>query len=239
VREYSHGVRRRLGMDADPEIILCMGDVTRRTLQEASDLRSCEFLTVGTHRRDLLGKQPSEPGRERVCLVLAEGEHLEGIELFGFALKAALQLPDHRFIFRTHPILPFHRISRQVLGTKSLPTNVEISKNHSLAEDIDRAGWTLYRGSSTVINTVLGGLKAFYPIRDGELSIDPLFSLDHWREYVSDVGELVSALRRDEDREPLGRTREWQFAREFCDSYAMPLQFDAIDQLVGMALGAL
>ena len=237
VREYSHGVRRRVGMDADPEIILCMGDVTRRMLEETSDLRSCEFLTIGTHRRGLLGRQPSEPRRKKMCLVLAEGEQIEAVELFGFALEAARHLPDHGFIFRTHPILPFHNVKKRVLGARSLPTNVEISRDRSLAEDIERAGWTLYRGSSTVINAILGGLKPFYPIREGELSIDPLYTLDHWREYVSDVGELVRALGRDEGREQGERTTQWQVSGEYCRSYAMPLQFDAIDQLVGVALG--
>ena len=74
-------------------------------------------------------------------------------------------------------------------------------------------------------------------IRDCELSIDPPYALDHWREYVSDVRELKSALDRDQDREQVERTREWNVAREYCDSYAMPLQSDAIDQLVGVALG--
>ena len=64
------------------------------------------------------------------------------------------------------------------------------------------------------------------------MSIEPLYTLNHWREYVRDVGDLKRALHRDEESEQVERTSEWGLAREYCDSYAMPLQFDAIDQLV-------
>jgi hypothetical protein len=155
-------------------------------------------------------------------LVLPEGTVSECLFLFGFALECARRLPDTRFIFRTHPVLPFDRIK----GKLSWPENVEVSQNPKIEDDFARAGYILYRGSSTVLYGVLAGLKPFYVSKPGEVNFDPLYELQCWRESVQSVEELIAHYRAHTSN------ADWPIARDYCSDYVLPIQDTAIDEIL-------
>jgi hypothetical protein len=128
-------------------------------------------------------------------LVLPEGIGSECIYLFEFALECARRLPEARFIFRTHPVLPFERLEPNIRGYYPVPDNVEVSRGRPIEDDFARATYLLYRGSSTVIYAVLAGLKPFYIVRPDEIDLDPLYELAEWREHVHSVDDRYTSLQ--------------------------------------------
>ena len=233
LRKHSHAIKRSLGSDKryDPDLILTLGDVTRGILESSRALRDVRVLAFGTHRRNPGTATNDKPHLSPTFLVLPEGIESECIFLFNFALECARRLPSASFIFRTHPVLPFERIESKLGGVRSSLSNVEISRNTPIEDDFTRAGYILYRGSSTVLYGILAGLKPFYVSRDREMSIDPLEGMTGWREHVQSVEDLVEKYTSHRVTGEYN-VEEWQQAQTFCDSYLKPLNHDVVEQVM-------
>lgn len=244
VFDHTHALKRPLLLENgayDPDFILTLGDVTRERLQADLRLADVCFLTLGTHRRPETGKPanigPSLDGPRRlpVVVVLPDGTLSETELLFAFACECAKKLPNTKFVLRSHPVLSFARIARQVPCVRQLPPNVEFSQEPHLATDFDRAGYCLYRGSSTVFHGILAGVKPFYVRLPDETSIDPLEGLGGWREYVNSPGEFVRGWIEDQGRPEAIVRRSWEQARAYCSRYAVPLRRQAVAELLEAA----
>jgi hypothetical protein len=214
-----------------------VGDFTGDILKTSRELGDKCVLTLGTHRRKDGAFPAVGPVFAPTFLVLPEGIESECIFLFDFALECARGLPDVRFIFRTHPVLPFGKIQSRLREYRGLPANVEVSHNAAIEDDFARAGYMLYRGSSAVIYGILSGLKPYYVGRPGEMSIDPLDGLLAWREHVSSVEEFIDryafheAIRRGHRNDD----GEWHVALAFCKRYVQPLKQEIIDGMMELA----
>ncbi len=236
---HSYAVKRSLGGDGryDPDLILTVGDFAGDILKRSRDLGNKCVLTLGTHRRKDEASPAAASTSAPTFLVLPEGLESECIHLFDFALACARRLPDVRFIFRTHPVLPFVKIQPRLRGYRGLPVNVEVSHNRAIEDDFARAGYVLYRGSSSVIYGILSGLKPYYVGRPCEMSIDPLDGLLAWREHVSSVEEFIDryASHQTRRRGHWNDDGEWQVALEFCKRYVQPLRQEIIDRMMELA----
>ena len=71
-----------------------------------------------------------------------------------------------------------------------------VSQSHDIEDDFKRSGYLLYRGSSTVIYAILAGLKPFYVHVHGEVEIDPIYTLEAWKEKVECVEDLLKKLKK-------------------------------------------
>jgi len=230
--KHAHAAKRSLNRNCDPDLVLTLGRVTRRMLESSDRLTNTRFVTFGTHRYSS-GPQQRGVRVNSSVLVLPEGNASECFQLFRFALECARRLPDVRFLFRTHPIFPFERIRRKLLDAeKSFPPTVEISRSKRVEEDFARAGYLLYRGSSTVIYGVLAGLKPFYLSTAGEIDIDPLYELKCWRERVDSVDAFLHRYRTHEKGSAGSATAEWSSARDYCAAYVQPVSESAIDEML-------
>lgn len=239
LRRHAHAMKRSLGPKRpyDPDLILTVGDVTREVLEKSPGLGAVAMATLGTHRRH--GAAAAEV-RDPVpaCLVLPEGMEAESMHLFEFALECARRQPGVRFIFRTHPILPFERIAPKLDDGRALPRNVEVSPHAAIEDDFKRSGYLLYRGSSAAIYGILAGLKAFYLGKPGEMDIDPLWELPLWREHVYSVDDWQAVYGSDRGRSRSERMREWSEARAFCERYVQPVRQEAVDRMLRLAQSA-
>jgi len=237
LRKHSHAIKRSLGSDRryDPDLILTVGDVTRGMLEASRELRDLRFLSFGTHRRKANIATYEKQNLPPTFLVLPEGIESECIFLFDFALKCARSLPEARFIFRTHPVLPFERIASKLKEFRPPPANIEVSRNPQIDDDFARSGYILYRGSSAVIYGVLLGLKPFYIGKSGEMSIDPLEGLSEWREYASSVEHLQEMYVSHRAVKDGHNTIAWRRARVFCEGYMQPIKESVIDEIIRLA----
>jgi len=226
-----------------PEIILCLGSVTRRMMALGHAPLGTRFVTFGTFRRtadtDRIGAP--EPSR-RTVLVLPEGYLPESKILFQFAMRVAETLPDHRFIFRCHPLLPFDKVRPHLDDAPERHPNVELSTRPSIAEDFDWASVVLYRGSSAVLYAVLRGLKPLYLHDEQTHEIDPIFELTTWRDRVNSVAECSSALRHYATMSATAAREAWRSAVEYTNAYTQPaneLSVTRFLEAIGVAPAAL
>lgn len=186
-----HAVMRRLGDKYDPDIILTSGKVAETRLRGNSDLQNIQIDTFGSNRSFARQSAPSchtSTGAELNCLVLPEGLVGECNLLFGFALKCARIMPDMQFIWRLHPSMNYTALTKQNPAFCDLPPNIFLSK-HTLADDIARSHWALYRGSTAIVQAAVAGVHPIYLHQPGEIPIDTLH----------DVAELRAQVVEPED----------------------------------------
>jgi hypothetical protein len=237
LRKNAHGVRRRPEgfPEFGPDWLWSMGDRGRDDLAACPGLREVPVRTYGTHRRPGGSALADEPQAEKTVLVLPEGLWNEAVTLFGFALRAARKNPEVRFILRCHPVLPFERLQDHLPDFDPDAANVEISRRPAIEDDFGRSGYLLYRGSSTVIYGILAGLRPLYLDQPGQMDLDPLYSLQGWRERIGTEAALSAVLDRDGRCSTEERRREWTKARDFCLAMARPVNPDAVDEMIEAA----
>jgi hypothetical protein len=225
-----HAILRPLGPSFDPDVVLTVGDVTRSVLAEAFGNGGPQLKVLGSARAPQTpAVRPGLPGSVSACLVIPDGTVAESLRMFRFAVECAQLSPATRFIFRTHPVLPFRDLATTAPDLDTLPNNVEVS-TRPIAEDIARAGWALYRGSSAVLAAVLGGVRPLYLHAAGELPIDPLHRLAEWKRVIEQPADLVRVIA--EDKERVSPDPEAGVAFDFCSRYIVPLQPDALVESV-------
>jgi hypothetical protein len=215
----SHAVKRALGGDFDPDVLLTVGEITRDRILETGSFSETSTVVYGSHRRaPATDVRPPDFTRAR-CLVLPEGLEGECVRLFQFAVEAAVCTPEMIFVFRTHPVLPMSRLARDHGFLRTLPPNVEISREAQIGIDFARCGWALYRGSSAALHAVLAGIRPVYVEAPDELAFDPLFALRQWRRSIRSADEFAALVANDMAANAEERRKEWEPAREFCDRY--------------------
>ena len=234
LRAHAHAVRRRVnapGLRCDPDVVLTLGEITEAALAASEALRPVQLITYGTHRRPHLTAGTITVERDPLCLVLPDADPAECDILFRFALDCARQMPAVNFLLRPHPMSRFDATALRVLSTSAIPANVTLSTEGTLAQHCARARYCLYRGSSAVIEAVLAGVKPFYLARPQELSIDPIYQLDRWRESVTRPAEFSARAAASGNAD----TDAARHAREFCDRYLASVRTTALDTLLELA----
>jgi hypothetical protein len=235
IRESSHALRRLIGGGADPDMICCLGDVTRSELETDPRMRGVRFDVLGTHRRSAESALANGPRLDSACLVLPEGIGSEVRLMFAFALAAARMRPDIHFILRSHPIFPPEPVLAELTAGAPPPPNVELSTGRSLDEDVRRSGMLLYRGSSTVLYGILAGVKPFYLTESEDSGIDPLYSFPSWRGEVRSPAELFAEWDRNCAMPDGARFDEWREAAQLADRYTLPVDPSAVERLARLA----
>lgn len=180
--KLQHAIRRNLSPEYNPDVILAAGQLGKVQLASSNEYKSMHINVLGSdrgnidrNRQDYLVNSPDIS--KMCCLVLPEGDFEECKKLFEFSLDCAKSLPKIRFIWRLHPILTFKQIFRKYPHLSDFPLNISLSNGISLIEDIDQASMVLYRGTTSVIQSIKGGLIPLYLIIPGEMIIDPLYEI--------------------------------------------------------------
>lgn len=213
-----------------PDIALCTGPRTAAMLGLSHPQTT--LVPFGTPRRSQAREPQAPRPAQRTVLVLPEGHLDENVLLFTAAMQAAARLPDYRFVFRCHPVLPFERVLASLPRDPGQLPNVERSTGVSIEHDFDRSSAILYRGSSSVLYAILAGLKPLYWHHPGRHDIDPLFELPVWRARISSPEGLEDTLRRYAETDDRSIEQEWRQAADYVLNYATPIDEMSIDRLL-------
>lgn len=221
------------GEHSTPDVVLCLGERTKSMMQQGHIPRQSRLITFGSFRRDGSDQMfvMPRPAR-RIVLVLPEGILDEAKLLFDWAMRVSQSLPDHRFVFRCHPVLPFAQVWHCLDGVPERCSNIEISDRDSIADDFARSSVMLYRGSSAALYGVLYGLKPIYLQIDECNDSDVLFELKEWRERARSVLETEQILRRYAATTENDACGEWQSAAAYVKSYTMPVDDSSLDRFL-------
>lgn len=208
-----------------PDVVLCLGPVTRRMMAPAYEPTGTKLVVFGSHRRGEMPVSSSGPKPyNRMVLVTPEGNIPECKILFEFAMQVAPLAPNYRFIFRCHPMLPFEKVRPHLEQHPEDFANVEVSAEDSIPKDFERCSVLLYRGSSAVFYAVLEGLLPVY-LRTGEsFDVDPLFELDSWRQHVSSKFEMAELLQHYGEIQKSEAKVSWSAAFAYINGYTVSVQ---------------
>lgn len=218
---------------AVPNVVLCLGEVTRKMIAKGHEPFGSRLVVFGRCRLAMDDRGPLLPRPDRrTVLVIPEGILTECQLLFDVATQAASRLPDHRFIFRCHPVLPFTEIRAYLHEAPERLPNIEISEHNSLATDCARSSVALYRGSSTVLHAVLHGLKPLYVHDDRFPDADPLFALAQWRQTVMSPGEIQDGLRRYASTPQAEAAEQWRPSASYVNDYTKPINEASMDRFL-------
>lgn len=223
-----HGVRRKLQARFNPDRILTAGFVGKNQLDDAPGLTGIPVGVLGSPRASQLPPlDTATPLKARpkgqkggACLVLPEGIPSECHRLFEFAANCAKLMPQMLFIWRLHPLVSFESLEIGGANFAELPENVELSRL-TMEEDLARVDYALYRGSTAIVKAVSAGVKPVYLDQLGEMTIDPLYEMDFWREEVFHPAEFK--LMVDRNQALPAEDEEQAAAMLYCDSFYSPL----------------
>lgn len=235
-----HAIRRNLQREYNPDHILTAGPAGKGQLDQVPGLEGVSVSVLGSDRGFLANSSDSEatlrpeitekPARQ-ACLVLPEGIASECHLLFEFSLACAQAYPEIQFIWRLHPVVTFKSLAIQNPKLRKLPQNIVLSQE-SLAADIARCRWALYRGTTAIIQAVGAGLRPLYLQVPGEISIDPLYEVGAWRIPVSKIDELRRAIETDETTLRLDYKSAFMSDEQYCRDFFSPLNIAAFKDAV-------
>ena len=236
-----HAIRRNLAVKYNPDQILTAGAISKAQLERAPTLKGVMISVLGSNRSpraEITSKidcahnqRQSKQLDDPACLVLPEGIASECHLLFEFSLACAQTFPEIKFIWRLHPLMTYESLVAKSFMLKKLPKNIVLSQG-TLAEDFAKSRWTLYRGTTTVVQAVMAGLRPIYLRLSGELEIDPLYELEVWRTRVTSVSEFERTIRLDIDTcEGLAES-DLDLARRHCKSFYLPSNVGALTALI-------
>ncbi len=228
----SHSVKRSVGAAFDPDIILTVGSVTRDILRSSDCLDKINIQVYGSPRITTARGERIQRQIQNGCLVAPDGLVNECIILFTFAIEAAQLMPGTDFIFRTHPAINFSDLQEQETKLRDLPQNVIISTNKEINDDFKQCSWLLYRVSSVSFFAVLEGLRPVYLRIENEIVNDVLYELNSWRKHISNAGELVSIIDKDEHSSDEEIYAESEDAYRFCRAYMVPYDKHVFEQCI-------
>jgi len=231
---YQHGIRRMLQPKYNPDYIFTSGSVARTQLQKSTKLPGTPPVYVlGSPRASgdqgtREAKNQYHPGQEsrKSCLVIPEGIESECNLLFEFSIECAKENPEIHFIWRLHPIITFNSLAARNPKLSDLPSNIEISKA-SLEKDISRSRWALYRGTTAVVQAVMGGLQPIY-YSLGEMTLDPLYELSVWRKSVSNVDGFSRIVNID----PYSDEHSRKIAQDYCSGFYEPIDTEELEKIL-------
>ena len=198
---FQHSLQRRLSPTFDPDIILTSGAVSKRILSENIRDDRQQILKIGSSRwlnTNPSGAKPKNSYDRAICLVLPEGIISECRLLFEFSLRCARARPLLKFIWRLHPSISRRELFRVLPELKNIPHNIVFSTSN-LSDDIQSSAWALYRGSTAIVQAVVGGVIPIYLKRADEIIIDPLFELSALRPEVSTPEEFENFITEKTD----------------------------------------
>jgi hypothetical protein len=117
---------------------------------------------------------------------------VQTISLVKYVFRQALHNPGLGFVVRPHPAMPFETI-RSLVGIE-LPSNVRISGDKAVMDDILPSDALLYWGSSVALEAIRLGKPVIHFNPEDKLSFDPLFDLDDFKWVVNPTDNLKDTL---------------------------------------------
>ena len=237
VFRLQHAIRRNLAHEYNPDQILTAGVVSKAQLGKTSDLAGIPISVLGSNRNFKRGNTNPESwihtdrevhSNSQACLVIPEGMPSECHLLFEFSLICARSNPEIKFIWRLHPLVSFESLKAQNTKLRSFPRNILLSQA-TLEEDITRSRWALYRGTTAIVQAVVGGLRPIYLMLPGELTIDPLYDINGWRVKVATISDFQHVMNNPDANSQLIES-EMRSAKKYCEDFFMPFNFNLLFQ---------
>ena len=153
-------INKRIGDGSDPNHILTAGRITYDMLLEQSEF-SAEHITIAGSPKAVTRVKPGLQSFTGTVLGAPEGQLSEVKIITDWLLAGAVAFPEINFVLRLHPLTSKRFIMKSCPELAISPENFRIS-DADLEEDLFKASWVLYRGSSVVLNALTKNIRPIY-----------------------------------------------------------------------------
>ena len=105
-----------------------------------------------------------------------------------------------------------------------------VLSKRTLKEDFIRCDWALYRGTTTIIQALLLGLRPIYLKLPGEINIDPLQKLQSWHTSVDNIYDFKKIILNNDSKK--WTNKKWIISKNYCINFFKPFNIKKIHQIV-------
>lgn len=133
---------------------------------------------------------------------------------------------------RTHPVLPWDQIARNITQPWASLNNISFSENKSIKDDVEWADIVVYWGTTVALEALSMGTPVIHFDTGSVFSYDPLFECNHlkWNtsrgQSLSDVIEKIHSLDEESFR------TEQEKAKEYLNRYFYPIDNEALGKFI-------
>lgn len=235
-----HAVRRKLSSRYNPDQILTAGAIAKTQLENEPNLATIGVSVLGSNRalqidacKPCYRPESSSVGYSDApaCLVVPEGIESECHILFEFSLACASNCPTMQFIWRLHPLMTYESLAVANPKLLDLPENIVLS-TLPLTDDIERCQWVLHRGSTVVIQAVAAGLQPIYLTLHDEMTISPLYEVEHYGVKVETAEQFRYAINMQKDLVRTSENKDADGLITYCKKFYMPFDYTLIPRLI-------
>ena len=190
ITKHSESIFLDIGKEFIPDFILTSGTYTKKIFKKKNN-SNVTCLNIGSNK---FVKRSKLKENSKNVLILPEGFNSETIKMMKFAVAAANNFKDKKFIFRFHPMINRTSFIKDYLQNKiKIPSNLFLSEN-LFEEDLKNSKYIIYRGSAASIQALAASKIVIYLRLSGEINIDPLYMLKY-KIYVQKINDLKKIFK--------------------------------------------
>ena len=195
VTNNHHSVFNDLRENYNPDKIWCSQATSCKLLKRRiKHIKKKNIKLIGNFKRIYLSKERNK-GRN-IFLILPEGIYSECEKLFKFSYLIAKKYSYLKFIWRVHPVINLSLVLNNLnIRIKGLPKNIKIS-NNTFEQDSKNSDFVIYKGSASVLKSLLMGNYPIYYESLKEKNFDPLLNFFHKKNYFSNEKKFIDLIKK-------------------------------------------
>ena len=89
----------------------------------------------------------------------------------------------------------------------------------------------MYRGTTTIIQALISGIKPIYLKIPFEINIDPLHKLKNWHAVTSDANDFGNIINNF-NLSKKWKYKNWNIAKKYCCNFYEPLNINKLTRII-------
>jgi len=133
---------------------------------------------------------------------------------------------------RTHPVLPWDQIARDVTQSWASLKNIGFSESKSIKDDVEWADIVVYWGTTVALEALSMGTPVIHFDTGSVFSYDPLFECNHLKWNTSRGQSLSEVIEKVYSLDEESFKTEQQKAKEYLNRYFYPIDDQALGKFL-------
>lgn len=214
-----------------PDLILTVGQVPKEIIERYGVKENGRIKAACGLRFEYLFKLPvfDRKLNGRIAVML------EGIpEVCKMVDYVFQELGNTRFQvrIRTHPVLPWDQIARNISTPWASLNNISFSENKSIKDDVEWADIVVYWGTTVALEALSMGTPVIHFDTGSVFSYDPLFECKYLKWNTSRGRSLPEVIEEIYSLDQESFKTEQRKAKEYLNRYFHPIDNEALDKFL-------
>tara|TARA_B100001971_G_C18168775_1_gene525827 strand:- start:179 stop:1054 length:876 start_codon:yes stop_codon:yes gene_type:complete len=217
-----------------PDKIFTVGEITKNILEEYGEYDNNYIESSCSLRYEYFNNVSmiSRKSKGNILLVL------DGVpEISRMVNYVVGELKDnlkYQLKIRPHPVLPLKKFLDRLDYNLYKISNVSVSENTSVIDDLSSTDIVIYWGSSVALEAIKVGIPVIYYNNNMEsfLCYDPLFQFDHFKWEVDNNDSLANKIEEIYSMSDENFNKEKQEAMKYINRYFHPVTEDCLRKFI-------